>query len=191
MTYEKLYRRLFFTITLFVNNVEVKTLKTRYFFRVLKVISEGNFDCLLINVSYGQNKKRWYVSKNVDDALTKLEELVAGYSDFGDGTYQIDEHYLRRLTTPRTLENILVRKNRSFPPSLRFEIFKRDGFKCVYCGRNPKEDGIKLHIDHVIPKSKNGKETLSNLVTACSECNIGKKDIFLDDLLLKIKSWNN
>lgn len=62
---------------------------------------------------------------------------------------------------------------------LRFEILKRDNFKCVYCGRNPTEDKIKLVIDHIKPKSKGGKDNIKNLITSCWECNMGKGDILL------------
>lgn len=66
----------------------------------------------------------------------------------------------------------------SIPPGLRFKVFNRDNFRCVYCGRGPS-DGVKLQVDHVQPVSKGGTNDLLNLVTACSECNLGKgnKDI--------------
>ncbi len=68
---------------------------------------------------------------------------------------------------------------------LRFEIFKRDNFTCQYCGRNVREDGIKLNIDHIIPISKGGKTIVSNLVTSCKECNAGKTDCLLSNIELK------
>jgi hypothetical protein len=75
---------------------------------------------------------------------------------------------------------------------LRFEIFKRDNFTCVYCGRNVKDDKIKINCDHVRPKSKKGKNVANNLVTSCSDCNGGKGDILLSKKMLpkasKIKS---
>lgn len=64
---------------------------------------------------------------------------------------------------------------------LRFEILKRDKFKCQYCGRNPREDDIKLVVDHIIPKKKGGKNTANNLITSCQDCNLGKGDILLED----------
>ena len=50
-------------------------------------------------------------------------------------------------------------------------IYIRDGFKCVYCG-TPN----KLTLDHVIPKSKQGKNDWYNLVTCCDTCNKKKGD---------------
>ncbi len=60
-------------------------------------------------------------------------------------------------------------------PSLRYDILKRDGFKCTICGRNT-EDGVKLHVDHIIPVSKGGKTVPENLRTLCDSCNLGKSD---------------
>ena len=68
----------------------------------------------------------------------------------------------------------------------RFKVLKRDGFKCVYCGRDSKKDNnIILHIDHLIPRSKGGSDEINNLVTSCIECNLGKGDILLEERKLK------
>lgn len=60
-------------------------------------------------------------------------------------------------------------------PALRWQVFQRDGWKCVACGRT-SEDGIILHVDHIIPRSKGGKDELSNYQTLCHLCNIGKSN---------------
>lgn len=46
-------------------------------------------------------------------------------------------------------------------------IFLRDGFACQYCGAQPR----LLTLDHVVPKSRGGRNTWENLVTACPACN--------------------
>lgn len=51
----------------------------------------------------------------------------------------------------------------------RQNIFKRDNGKCQYCGTTKG-----LTLDHVIPRSKGGKSTWNNLVTACQKCNSKK-----------------
>jgi len=73
---------------------------------------------------------------------------------------------------------------------LRFEIFKRDNFTCQYCGRNVREDGIKLHCDHIIPKSKGGQFVSNNLIASCEECNLGKRDILLSEKKLLVFEEN-
>jgi len=61
----------------------------------------------------------------------------------------------------------------------RFEIFKRDGFTCQYCGKRPPN--TILHLDHIIPVSKGGTNQTENLITACIDCNLGKSNILLDN----------
>lgn len=57
--------------------------------------------------------------------------------------------------------------------SLRYDIMKRDGFRCQLCGASAK-DGVKLHVDHIVPVSKGGKTVRQNLRTLCERCNLGK-----------------
>lgn len=64
---------------------------------------------------------------------------------------------------------------------LRFMVFKRDEFRCRYCGIGAR-DGAILHADHVIPRSKGGLTALENLVTACIDCNLGKSDKDIDGI---------
>jgi hypothetical protein len=56
--------------------------------------------------------------------------------------------------------------------TLRFEVFKRDEFKCQYCGSHPPD--VILEIDHIIPVSDDGETIEENLITACFNCNRGK-----------------
>jgi len=60
----------------------------------------------------------------------------------------------------------------SISKSVRFEVLRRDGFKCRYCGRRPPE--VALEIDHFHPRSRGGLDTVENLITACYDCNRGK-----------------
>lgn len=64
--------------------------------------------------------------------------------------------------------------------SLRYDILKRDGFRCVLCGKTAN-DGVALEVDHIIPVSKGGKTVLSNLRTLCKECNRGKSNKYNPD----------
>lgn len=63
----------------------------------------------------------------------------------------------------------------SISKAVRFNVLRRDGFRCVYCG-NKASDQSPLQIDHVKPRSKGGSNEPENLVAACRACNIGKSD---------------
>jgi 5-methylcytosine-specific restriction endonuclease McrA len=56
-------------------------------------------------------------------------------------------------------------------PLSRHNIYRRDGHKCGYC-----ESKSNLTLDHIIPKSKGGKNSWTNLVTCCKKCNTKKDD---------------
>lgn len=70
-------------------------------------------------------------------------------------------------------------KRKTIGAKTRFEVFKRDGFKCQYCGRSAPD--VILHVDHVEPVSKGGTNDILNLITSCFECNGGKGATRLDD----------
>lgn len=63
---------------------------------------------------------------------------------------------------------------RKVTKSTRFEVLKRDSFKCQYCGATAPE--TVLHVDHIEPVSRGGSNDLTNLITSCSGCNLGKSD---------------
>jgi uncharacterized protein YozE (UPF0346 family) len=58
-------------------------------------------------------------------------------------------------------------------PKLRFEVFKRDEYRCRICGSSA-QDGVQLEVDHVHPVSKGGTSDMANLQTLCKPCNRGK-----------------
>lgn len=72
----------------------------------------------------------------------------------------------------------------SISKKTRFDIFKRDGFACAYCGRTPP--AVVLEIDHIQPKSKGGREDLNNYITACFDCNRGKRNVPLSNIPPKV-----
>lgn len=77
-------------------------------------------------------------------------------------------------------------KREALGKRLRFEIFKRDGFACRYCGRSPA--AAPLHVDHVVPVALGGRSCPENLVTACDDCNLGKAAVPLGDVRIKAVS---
>lgn len=78
----------------------------------------------------------------------------------------------------------------------RKNIFERDKYTCQYCGRKPKDrrGALKwmeknvLNLDHVVPRSRGGKTTWTNVVSACCKCNTKKGNKLLRELGWKLKS---
>lgn len=78
-----------------------------------------------------------------------------------------------RIRVPEVV--LLAGFNGFFHREVRFSrrnIFERDKNTCQYCHRKlAKSD---LTIDHVVPRSKGGRDSWENLVLACVRCNVRK-----------------
>ena len=79
-------------------------------------------------------------------------------------------------------------KRKTLSKKTRFEVFKRDSFTCQYCGKQAPD--VVLEIDHINPVSKGGNNDLTNLVTACFDCNRGKTDKKISDDAVVKKQMN-
>lgn len=51
---------------------------------------------------------------------------------------------------------------------IRAKVFAQKGSQCAYCGRDASQ------VDHIIPRSKGGDDSLSNLCPCCARCNVEK-----------------
>lgn len=76
------------------------------------------------------------------------------------------------------IPEIKLRKSRkAINNSIRYDVMKRDNFKCNYCGKSPATDSnVELQIDHITPITNGGDNHMDNLKTICKDCNIGKYD---------------
>jgi len=72
---------------------------------------------------------------------------------------------------------------RNLSKGARFDVFKRDGFTCQYCGRRPPD--VVLECDHIHPVAAGGSNDIDNLVTACADCNAGKRDRRLEERVIR------
>lgn len=100
-----------------------------------------------------------------------LQEFVKSVSK---GKYKPEkEQFLSTKTGVK--KRILKKINSHVNKSMRFDVLRRDNYKCRLCGASPAMDSkITLHVDHIIPASKGGENILKNLQTLCSDCNYGK-----------------
>jgi 5-methylcytosine-specific restriction endonuclease McrA len=78
-------------------------------------------------------------------------------------------------------QNGRTKHRRGVSPKIRRQVLSRDGFKCKECGAMPSEHrDVWLEIDHIIPVSKGGTNSMDNLQTLCDACNSGKSDSLPD-----------
>lgn len=60
---------------------------------------------------------------------------------------------------------------RHIPTAVKLDVWTRDAGQCVNCGSTKN-----LQFDHIIPWSKGGANTVSNIQVLCQTCNLGKSD---------------
>ena len=109
------------------------------------------------------------VSKGKAEILKSSDNpIIAGYQTF------VRPVIIRLLNYVRyRVKNLKINRNR---------VFKRDNHQCVYCGSKRS-----LTIDHVVPKSKGGNNSWTNLVTCCSPCNRKKGDKTPEEANMKLQ----
>jgi 5-methylcytosine-specific restriction endonuclease McrA len=73
--------------------------------------------------------------------------------------------------------------------NLRRRVVARDGPVCKICGAALEHDEITL--DHVIPRSKGGRNTFENLRVVCSPCNNirGASDLHDSEVVARRAEW--
>jgi 5-methylcytosine-specific restriction endonuclease McrA len=64
------------------------------------------------------------------------------------------------------------------------EVFRRDGYRCQYCGYR----SLHLTLDHIVPKHRGGRYEWGNLVSACPQCNRHKADRTLQEAGMSLRS---
>ena len=74
-------------------------------------------------------------------------------------------------------------KRKAISKGKRFDIIKRDGFTCQYCGSQPPD--VVLEIDHIQPVSKGGDNSFENLTTSCLHCNSQRGNRPVMDIILE------
>ena len=77
-----------------------------------------------------------------------------------------------------------MNKRKGLSKKIRFEVFKRDTFKCQYCGSSPPS--AILEVDHIEPVSKGGGNDIDNLLTSCFDCNRGKSNNLLSSVPISL-----
>lgn len=103
------------------------------------------------------------------DAVTAvLKEHVAVVSEY--------DHVVRSPSMEMKLPSVVAMRDYVPMPRkvafTRFNVFLRDQFRCQYCG--VKFESSELTFEHVIPRSRGGVTSWTNIVAACDPCNLKK-----------------
>ncbi len=73
----------------------------------------------------------------------------------------------------------------------RVAIYLRDGMACAYCGATVEDGTTILSLDHIIPHSKGGNNSESNLISSCKRCNSSRGNRDLDTFTCVVSEYTN
>lgn len=74
----------------------------------------------------------------------------------------------------KSLERGTAQDTVGISDKVRYAVLRRDNSRCRRCGR-AVEDGVKLVVDHILPRAWGGETVMDNLWALCEQCNQGKK----------------
>ncbi len=108
------------------------------------------------------------------------------------GKVDVIERYDTTVHSPSTTINVpavvkLRRYVRHIPRRVKFSrqnLFQRDNYTCQYCHKHHPAN--QLTYDHVVPRSRGGKTSWTNVVTACTRCNLKKGNKLLHQVNYKL-----
>lgn len=144
---------------------------------------------LILQLDAGGNPCRWITYE--DAAYYYAKDLVAwtpseeGFTIYGGTSKQTCAQSFMDMNTIIAVKGETSTKHLYRTPTLTNRaLFRRDQNICAYCGHEFSHD--KLTRDHIVPRSKNGKDIWTNVVTACGGCNKYKDDMTLEQAGLKL-----
>lgn len=92
--------------------------------------------------------------------------------------HEYTEHVVRSQRVEMYVPSVVALKSyikvSHSPRFTRFNVYARDRFKCQYCYIRPPTK--ELTFDHVVPLSRGGATSWTNIVTACKKCNTKKSN---------------
>lgn len=99
----------------------------------------------------------------------RSRQFIEEFFTVKDGKWRLGDFNFIRYSRPQSREQIAT--------DAKSAVIARDGSRCVYCGsfKGP------FHYDHLFPVSKGGRNEPSNLVIACSSCNLAKGGLTLQE----------
>jgi 5-methylcytosine-specific restriction endonuclease McrA len=168
--------------------------------RDLQAFADAGWDlAAMLPATVFESRKLWFYLKNNQSAPT-VAELVerqaldivgaekAEFIESGGTEEEWVKEYKRRqhhikMATDLDYVAYMRQKSKRRKAQMRDSVaiqvtgrqirarFAEFGHRCAYCGANGD-----LHIEHVVPISKGGPHSIGNIIPACKDCNMSKRD---------------
>jgi hypothetical protein len=139
-------------------------------FEQLDLLKVGNTIQLAGAIWVGEGKTYLclFPGEQVEMPVDTLEMTLPEWEQFLRQTDLMEAEVLAAGPDGRAVKSIVRKSARQIAQHITWAVYRRDRFKCRYCGRGP---GIPLTVDHLVLWEEGGPSTEANLVSACKKCN--------------------
>lgn len=149
----------------------------------LNIYDIGN-EIQLVGAVYGSRDKNYIcIFPGEENKDAQVEFLDMDYDDWVKFIRQTDllevEITEHNPASKEMVKAILRKSQRQIDASVSWKVFRRDEYKCRYCGASDKP----LTVDHVVLYEDGGPSTEENLVSACKKCNRTRGNMKYQDWL--------
>lgn len=161
----------------------------------LTISRESYFIPNVYLVGYGRTQTYQVCCLTCEKPFFSLQKIKEGEDLFCEECYKDDNCHIpeSNISKVNYIGNIvgwIVNSEGDSPKRTRNnykKAYQRDEYTCRYCGYNLKvgTEFRPLHIDHIRPFSVSGGNGLTNLVVACSVCNLTASSKWFQDFLDK------
>ncbi len=135
------------------------------------LLSVGNTSGLAAIVIASETWARVIPFPGAPKPMPALESLELSQEQWLQVLRQMDiqeVEVLARMGADGVLGKIVLRKSqRQIDQNMQWRIYRRDGYRCRYCGA----DDVPLTVDHLITWEEGGPSVPENMVAACRRCN--------------------
>jgi len=136
-----------------------------------------------IYVGEGKTLLCYFPGDREDLPVEALEMDIAEWERFIQQTDHVEVECLALAENGDQMKVILRKSARQITQGVNWVVFKRDHYRCRYCGKQGGDNGLVLTVDHLVLWEHMGPSIEANLLTACKKCNKVRGNVLYEDWL--------
>lgn len=153
----------------------------------LNILAVGNTIQMAGAVYSDADKTYLVMFPDEHDAIGKPTVLLnlspTDWQTFLQQTDHLEVEMLAPDQDGKMVKAIVRKSQRQIDQGVSWTVYKRDGFRCRYCGQEAGVGGMALTVDHLVLWEDGGPSIPENLVAACRKCNKSRGNMKYDDWL--------
>jgi len=120
-----------------------------------------------------RRKDGWWppsLESRITDIITWVRRLI-NLCSITDISYELCQFDTHKMQNPE-VEGVEYQHGTLHGYNVRQYLLEKFNYQCVYCGK----ESVPLEVEHILPKSRGGSNSVTNLTISCVDCNQEKDD---------------